>query len=269
METINEGHSVFFEIRALYIRDHSYRLIEAEGIHWKTITEKWNLLRRKRKVATKTERLEFQPGRYTEIIELDHDESEDDRLSDPAFDPLHKGDVVRFQELKKEIHHVIGVVSVSPPKQKQGFDRRTWATLAFLYCSEFHVEIAPCQTNDREKEICSYADKITKLFDKNLRMSVENDEWDSVGRAYFHKRVRNYTRRMKRVEFCLPAFPCKSSNLQKTAGHDPDLAEAIALWTLQSFAAEVKAVYPPGARVWVVSDGHVFADCSMYRLHMH
>ena len=262
MDFLNEGHSVFFEIRALYVRDRTGRLLGVEGVHAETISKRWNLLRKKIKSFHKRESLEFDKDQSTEIFELWPTQCEDDRLQDQAFHPLSEGDVVRLQELERSTDDVIGVVSIFPPKKELGFDRRTWATLAFLYCSEFHVEKAPCRTVDREKEARQYTDKIADLYERKLRITVADDKWDKCGREYFKRRVTNYTRRMKQVEFCLPAFPCKSSNVQKIAGSDPDLAEAIALWTLQSFAADLKEIYPPGGQVWIISDGHVFADCS-------
>jgi L-tyrosine isonitrile synthase len=62
------------------------------------------------------------------------------------------------------------------------------------------------------------------------------------------------------IEFALPAFPCKSPNLDKVAGTLPDEGERLALITLQKLCSEIEEVYPPGARVTICSDGHVFAD---------
>jgi pyoverdine/dityrosine biosynthesis protein Dit1 len=44
----------------------------------------------------------------------------------------------------------------------------------------------------------------------------------------------------------------------------PDMAEHIALDVLRDFVNEVNKVYAPGATLWVISDGHVFSDCSKY-----
>jgi L-tyrosine isonitrile synthase len=62
------------------------------------------------------------------------------------------------------------------------------------------------------------------------------------------------------IEFSLPAFPCKSPNLNKVAGTLPDEGERLALATLQRLTNEIEEIYPPGARVTICSDGHVFAD---------
>jgi pyoverdine/dityrosine biosynthesis protein Dit1 len=58
----------------------------------------------------------------------------------------------------------------------------------------------------------------------------------------------------------LPSFPCKSPNLRKVLGHLPDYGELLALRSLQRLCTEIEKVYPPGARLLICSDGHVFAD---------
>jgi L-tyrosine isonitrile synthase len=58
----------------------------------------------------------------------------------------------------------------------------------------------------------------------------------------------------------LPAFPCKSPNPRKVLGHLPDYGELVALRSLQELCARITSTYPPGARLLICSDGHVFAD---------
>ncbi len=62
------------------------------------------------------------------------------------------------------------------------------------------------------------------------------------------------------IHFVMPAFPAKSPNQRKVLGALPDLAERLALKFLQSFCDEIAEVHPPGARVTICSDGHVFGD---------
>lgn len=63
------------------------------------------------------------------------------------------------------------------------------------------------------------------------------------------------------IHFVLPGFPCKSPNPEKVLGPLPDEGERAALIFLDRLCREVSAVYPPGARLTVCSDGHVFSDC--------
>jgi L-tyrosine isonitrile synthase len=60
------------------------------------------------------------------------------------------------------------------------------------------------------------------------------------------------------VHFIMPAFPGKSPNPAKVLGALPDLAELLALEFLQSCCTAVGRRYPPGARITICSDGHVF-----------
>jgi pyoverdine/dityrosine biosynthesis protein Dit1 len=79
------------------------------------------------------------------------------------------------------------------------------------------------------------------------------------------------------VHLILPAFPGKSSNPTKTLGVLPDLGEALAIGRLQSICDDVRAVYPPGARVTICSDGRVFSDLVLisesdvdaYKIELH
>ncbi|MGY4720475.1 isocyanide synthase family protein [Naumannella cuiyingiana] len=62
------------------------------------------------------------------------------------------------------------------------------------------------------------------------------------------------------IELALPAFPCKSPNPAKVCGPLPDEGERLALSYLQGICDEIADIHPPGARVIICSDGHVFAD---------
>lgn len=62
------------------------------------------------------------------------------------------------------------------------------------------------------------------------------------------------------LKLALPGFPCKSPNCEKVLSHLPDMGERLALRFLSKVCAEIAEVYPPGARVLVCSDGHVFGD---------
>lgn len=60
--------------------------------------------------------------------------------------------------------------------------------------------------------------------------------------------------------FTLPGFPCKSPHPAKVLGHLPDEGERLALRFLDTLCGRIEAVHPPGARVVICSDGHVFSD---------
>ncbi|MEU7259394.1 isocyanide synthase family protein [Streptomyces rimosus] len=72
--------------------------------------------------------------------------------------------------------------------------------------------------------------------------------------------LRDFVARREPVLLTLPAFPCKSPNPAKVAGHLPDLGELLSLRFLDDLCVAIGAVYPPGARLLICSDGHVFGD---------
>src|SRR5262249_2322800 len=73
-------------------------------------------------------------------------------------------------------------------------------------------------------------------------------------------KVKYFLRAGQPVHFLLPAFPAKSPSRRKTLGPLPHRAEEQALAYLGAVAGEVRGLYPPGARVTICSDGHVFGD---------
>lgn len=64
----------------------------------------------------------------------------------------------------------------------------------------------------------------------------------------------------ERLHLLLPAFPAKSPSPRKVLGKLPDMAEELALACLHRICAEIMQIYPPGVRLTICSDGHVFSD---------
>lgn len=61
------------------------------------------------------------------------------------------------------------------------------------------------------------------------------------------------------ILMCLPAFPFKSPNTStKVLGRLPDKAEEFALAHLNGLCAAIGDVYPPGAKLMIISDGLVY-----------
>ena len=110
------------------------------------------------------------------------------------------------------------------------------------------------------KEV-KYHELFADFFEKNLKNTIVNDQWNFGGRDYFIERSRYFTDRYLRIECILPAFPCKSSNEQKVYGSVPDKGEELALKRLIKATQDLVKIYPPGMKIWIVSDGHVFSDC--------
>ncbi|MGW1216749.1 L-tyrosine/L-tryptophan isonitrile synthase family protein [Streptomyces sp. NPDC002499] len=73
-------------------------------------------------------------------------------------------------------------------------------------------------------------------------------------------RITDFVRAGAPVVLTLPGFPCKSPNPAKVLGHLPDMGERLSLTFLNTLCTEIERVYPPGARMVICSDGHIFGD---------
>lgn len=104
------------------------------------------------------------------------------------------------------------------------------------------------------------AEAITEIFEENIKNSARVDRWEE-GRDAFVANVRFFTSRNLPVSAVLPAFPCKSFNLEKVHSPKPDLGEELAIRRIIEFVDLVNKVYEPGMHFYIVSDGHVFSDC--------
>jgi hypothetical protein len=133
---------------------------------------------------------------------------------------------------------------------------------ATLLLKQLQLPSDPSPVSATTPEVVGTVEAIVTLFDTRLRYASTDDQWAISGHSYFRKRVEHFVSRNARLQLCLPAFPCKSSNPDKVAGDMPDRGEEIALTTLHQFVKDVSEVYPPSAKIWVISDGHVFSDCS-------
>lgn len=110
----------------------------------------------------------------------------------------------------------------------------------------------------------SFAHQVTEVFSKHLRNIAHGDLWNVGGKCYFENGILFYTARNAIIEMILPAFPCKSTCLDKVSGTTPDKGEELTLRSIHKFIQEAEKVYPPGVKFFIVSDGHVFSDCSKY-----
>ena len=85
-----------------------------------------------------------------------------------------------------------------------------------------------------------------------------HDKWVE-GTPKFLSVIQKFVRAQETVRMCLPAFPFKSANKNfKVLGTLPDRAEETSLARLNTMCAEIEAVYKPGAKLLIVSDGLVY-----------
>jgi len=95
-----------------------------------------------------------------------------------------------------------------------------------------------------------------------LRHHRTTDRTPAPAEAFPHqlRGIAAYVRDGAPVVFTLPGFPCKSPNPAKVLGHLPDQGERLSLSFLDTLCTEIQRIYPPGARVIICSDGHIFGD---------
>ncbi|MBL1099208.1 L-tyrosine/L-tryptophan isonitrile synthase family protein [Streptomyces coffeae] len=74
------------------------------------------------------------------------------------------------------------------------------------------------------------------------------------------RQISDFVREGAPIVFTLPGFPCKSPNPAKVLGHLPDMGERLSLTFLNALCAEIERIHPPGARMVICSDGHIFGD---------
>lgn len=185
---------------------------------------------------------------------------------------LIKGDSVRVFEIQLEGESQTRGLICTDQHEDTEFD------LWFIGQVLNNSVLGPAETQPKaDDQAAKYTEEITKIFEEDLRNITGDDEWYNTGRSYFQKVVSFFTSRGLMIQTCLPAFPCKSHNTDKVAGALPDKGEELALRQLAAFAKKINAVYPPGVKMWIVSDGHVFSDCigaddgavDVYGEHLH
>lgn len=94
------------------------------------------------------------------------------------------------------------------------------------------------------------------IFEYALNKFDDSRERLEGGSTRFLSVIDRFVAAGTRVEACLPAFPFKSANrVYKVLGTLPDKAEELALERLNDMCRRIQEVYPPGARVTIISDG--------------
>lgn len=109
------------------------------------------------------------------------------------------------------------------------------------------------------------ASRILGIIDRyRLQRSNNNPEKADEGALRFLAVIYSHVRSGQEIPMCLPAFPFKSPNKSsKVLGNLPDRAEELALAHLNGLCEAVRDIYPPGARLTIISDGLVYnGKCS-------
>ncbi|KAI1454713.1 Pyoverdine/dityrosine biosynthesis protein-domain-containing protein [Annulohypoxylon moriforme] len=243
MEIPHDGESIYYRYQATYVRNWAGCLIYSTGPEANRTQENWS------SISAVLETCDLPTTNHPQFhhVKLAGD--------------FQGKELYEFRRASTTIS--IGIVLndvVDHPTSKRDFE----TFFCQLLLREANLAVTPEPVNLSSITSSQYyqaTEQIVYLFDKFLRYQGEDDKWVESGRAYFTERVGHFTSQGRRIELCLPAFPCKSSNVDKVTGKDPDRGELLSLERLHSFVEAVEKIYDVGAKLWIISDGHVFSDC--------
>ncbi len=127
------------------------------------------------------------------------------------------------------------------------------------------TSLKPTNANSADQnsdEIALAKAVMDEIFRKRrLLPGEESAEADFAAESAPHfSKLLTLIRNGEPIPMILPAFPAKSPNREKTLGPLPDFAEKHALQQLQNLSDRISAIYQPGAKIVICSDGRVFAD---------
>lgn len=101
------------------------------------------------------------------------------------------------------------------------------------------------------------------IFEYALNKFNDSMERRAAGRPKFLPVIDQFVIAGTQVDMCLPGFPFKSANkVYKVFGILPNKAEELALEHLNIMCIRIGDVYPPGAKVTIISDGLVYNGLS-------
>ncbi|KAI8161913.1 hypothetical protein K4K49_004785 [Colletotrichum sp. SAR 10_70] len=239
MEFSNDGNSIFHRFQAAFVHDGQGQLLYCSGPQKARVQEQWAAIEHCLPRRTATGEAQFGSADLSGTFEG-----------------------LRLYEMHNaKFNNTSGIIIDSSSQQS------TLSTQFEEFFAQLLLDQADFAIRDPELMISAQDDfvpiteKVVDLFDSFLRYQGKDDQWEATGRAYFSDRVQHFTSQRAPIELCLPAFPCKSSNTNKVLGKAPDRGEQLALERLHSFVEEIESIYQPGAKLWIISDGHVFSDC--------
>ena len=122
----------------------------------------------------------------------------------------------------------------------------------------------PSHVSPTTNEATEMSDKILEIiFEYALNKFNDSMERIAAGKPKFLSVIDQFVVEGRQVEMCLPAFPFKSANkVYKVFGILPDKAEELALERLNTMCIRIGNVYPPGAKLTIISDGLVYNGLS-------
>ncbi|KAL1389702.1 Pyoverdine/dityrosine biosynthesis protein-domain-containing protein [Phyllosticta capitalensis] len=250
MFSLNSGSSVYHKVQCLYWRHEDGTLLSAEGRNSANIKKAWpSIQRHVVDTAQPHDQVGLPSGKTVTSKRVD-------ACSLDSFHILDDEALWSLEMRYPESNLILGLFSIRSDFEATSNHLLTWDE--FFVLSE--TRLLPPPESMVSRSAIRTTRLITDIFNRKLRNIAPNDQWYNAGRSHFEERILDFVARGLPIELCLPAFPCKSPNPEKTSGAYPDRAEFLALSTLRDFTRAVADVYKPGATLLIVSDGHVFSD---------
>lgn len=102
---------------------------------------------------------------------------------------------------------------------------------------------------------------IINVFEGFRMNPLSIDEYETVGKQVLVEKLTPFIQAQEPIKFSMLGFPFKSPNHRdKTIGNKPDMAEKATVDNFREFNASIKAIYSPGIKLNIVSDGLAFSD---------
>lgn len=248
-------NSTYSRFLSIYTRTLEYDLLSQESKGGFDLENVWNFIMEKvlYQMTKPPDEGENSYAKYLIQAADFNDEDIPERWQDCEY-------IVIYEHKNPDEDQVRGLILASYDDEEDKFaEFHEWFAKVVIRDSRLHLSYS--KYLGKVDVDLAIATTVADFFKENLLNTTEQDEWDAKGRDHFIGRLSYFTKRNRMIEAVLPAFPCKSSNLNKVAGIVPDLGEEMAITRLLSFNRAIKSVYQPGMKLWIVSDGHVFSDC--------
>lgn len=234
------GDCIYDRVIAIYSRTQQVNLLRCFGKHSHLVHSKWTAVQQQLYPQV------FNSYRLLCNIVLD----------DGCF-PTRKGNVHELRVPDSTL--IVGIILCSAGiESSMGLFDEYFAHILLQHTAKLTHYLEPTIDIGTTSTVATIVD----LCNRELLFHPPNSQWEVVGRSYFLQKISFFTSRRLPIQMCLPAFPCKSSNLEKVAVALPDRGEELALRRLYSVLRQIELIYEPGARICIISDGHVFSDCS-------
>lgn len=260
MPAFNKGTSTYHTVQGLYWRNTTGELLAVEGSNSHCLPGLWHELWEEISSGHSWSQTLLLSGKKINTLQLSATLPTLEQIRS-NFPPNFQEEalVTKVAEIECADGLILGMVT-SRPVSLADDAFSTWAENFVLSETQFQPFGQLSQdSNPKHRRI---SEEVADIFELKLKNVSKDDQWDVCGREKFLNRVYGFVQKDLPILLALPAFPCKSPNSKKVGGIMPDYAEHIALDVLRDFVMEVNKVYAPGATLWVISDGHVFSDCS-------